>query len=100
MLGHGCFNYFVLIPVACFVVVLSVLFRLQLSVLRPNRSQVRPTPNGFKTYVLRWRTKTQKYKGALFEQLESGWASRSVEDETEQKTRQETRHRSQNKVNK
>ena len=39
---------------------------------------------------MRRRTKIQKYKGALFEQLESGWAyRRSVEDETEQKTRQQ-----------
>ena len=38
---------------------------------------------------MRRRNKTQKYKGALFEQLESGWAySRSAEDETDQKTRQ------------
>ena len=29
---------------------------------------------GFKTYLVRRRTKTQKCKGALFEQLESGWA--------------------------
>ena len=44
VLGHGCFDrlfiYLVLIPVSCFVVFFSVLFRLQLSVVRPNRSQV------------------------------------------------------------
>ena len=43
VLGHGCFDllfvYLVLIPVSCFVVLFSVLFRFQLSV-RPNRSQV------------------------------------------------------------
>ena len=43
---------------------------------------------GFKTYLVRRRTKTQIYNRALFEQLESGWAySRSVEDETEQRTK-------------
>ena len=31
---------FILIPVSCFVILFSVLFRLQLSVVRPNRSQV------------------------------------------------------------
>ena len=47
---------------------------------------------GFKTYLMRRHNKTQKYKGALFEQLESGWAkSRSVGDETEQKTRQQNK---------
>ena len=39
VLGHGCFNrlfiYLVLIPVSCFVVLFSVLFRLQLSVPSP-----------------------------------------------------------------
>ena len=41
---------------------------------------------------LKLQTKTQKYKGALLEQLESGWAKkRSVEDETEQKTRQQNK---------
>ena len=29
---------------------------------------------GFKTFLARRRTKTQKYKGAQFEQLECGWA--------------------------
>ena len=42
VLGHECFDllfvYLVLIPVSCFVVLFSVLFRFQLSVLRPNRS--------------------------------------------------------------
>ena len=44
MLGHGCidwlFIHLALILVSCFVVLFSVLFRLQLSVVRPNRSQV------------------------------------------------------------
>ena len=44
VLGHGCFDwlfvYLVLIPVSCFVVLFSVLFRFQLSVPRPNPSQV------------------------------------------------------------
>ena len=44
VLGHGCFDwlfiYLVLILVSCFVVLFSVLFCLQLSVVRPNRSQV------------------------------------------------------------
>ena len=41
----------------------------------------------------------QKYKGGVFEQLESGWAKqRSVEDETEQNNK--TRHRDQSKMNK
>ena len=45
VLGHGCFDslfiYLVLISSCCFVVLFSILlFRLQLSVLRPNRSQV------------------------------------------------------------
>ena len=84
---------------SCFVVLFSVLLRLQLSFIRPNRSQVvrielssliflsfsAPSHKigfktakiflllcGFKTYLVRRRTKTQKYKGALFEQLESG----------------------------
>ena len=38
---------------------------------------------GFKTYLVRRRTKTQKYKGAAFEQLESGWA-----DHAQLKTKQ------------
>ena len=44
VLGHGYFDwlfiYLVLILVSCFVALFSVLFRLQLSVVRPNRSQV------------------------------------------------------------
>ena len=44
VLGHGCLLdylfYLVLIPVSCFVVLFSVPYRLQLSVDRPNRSQV------------------------------------------------------------
>ena len=44
VLGNGYFDwifiYLVLIPVSCFVVLFSVLFRLQQSVVRPNRSQV------------------------------------------------------------
>ena len=44
VLRHGCFDwlfiYLVLILVSCFVVLFSVLFRLQLSVVKPNRSQV------------------------------------------------------------
>ena len=55
----------------------------------------------FKTYVVRRRTKTQKYKGALFEQLESNWAEpRSVETKQKRKQDKKTRHRDQNKVNK
>ena len=42
VLGHECFVwlfvYLALIPVSCFVVLFSVLFRFQLSVLRPNHS--------------------------------------------------------------
>ena len=42
VLGHECFDwlfvYLVLIPVSCFVVLFSVLFRFQLSVHRPNHS--------------------------------------------------------------
>ena len=46
----------------------------------------------FKIYLVRRRTKTQKYKGAVFEQLESGWAYvSSVENETKQKTRQQNK---------
>ena len=80
MLGHGCFDwlfiYLVVILVSCFVVLHSVLFRLQLSVVRPNRSQVVriELPCISETILMRRRTKTQKYKGALFEQLESGRA--------------------------
>ena len=45
-----------------------------------------------KTILVRRSTETQKYKGALLEQLDSGWAdSRSVEDATEQKTRQQNK---------
>ena len=96
VLGHECFDwlfvYLVLIPVSCFVVLFSVLFRFQLSVLRPNRSPscsntaplyfcvlvllrtrelLKPKSpfRFFKTYLVRRRTKTQKYKGAVFEQL-------------------------------
>ena len=50
VLGQGCFDlvfvYLVLIPVSCFVVLSSVLFRLQLSVIWPNRSQVVRTEKG------------------------------------------------------
>ena len=48
----------------------------------------------FEIFLAQRHTKTQKYKGALFEQLESGWVGlhaqlcTSVEDETEQKARQ------------
>ena len=80
---------------SCFVVLFSVLFHLQLSVPRPNHSQVvriqlpaflcvsAPSHKmgfktewlfGFKTYLVRRCTKTQKYKEAVFEQLESSWA--------------------------
>ena len=45
-----------------------------------------------KTSLVQRRTKTQKYKGALFEKLESGWAyPLLVEDETEQKARQQNK---------
>ena len=51
----------------------------------------------FKTILVRRRSKTQKYKGALFEQLESGWAKVN-KDETEQKQdNKKQRHRDQNK---
>ena len=44
VLGHGCFDllffYLVLILVSYFVALFSVLFHLQLSVVRPNHSQV------------------------------------------------------------
>ena len=41
---------------------------------------------------MRRRTKTQKYKGAVFEQLgERLGLSRSVENETKQKTRQQNK---------
>ena len=97
----------VLISVSCFVVLFSVLFRLQLlSVVRPNHSQLVRiellcisnrkqdnktrhrdcsdcmlilkqcgiyTSSGFKKLARR-RTKTPKYEGAQFEQLESDWA--------------------------
>ena len=47
---------------------------------------------GFKTYLVRRRTKTQKYKGAVFEQLgERLGLARSVENETKQKTRQQNK---------
>ena len=79
VLGHGCFNwlfiYLVLIPVSWFV-------------------------KTTKTFLVRRRTKTQKYKGALFEQLESGWAYHVLlKMKQNRKQDNKTRHRGQNKVN-
>ena len=84
---------------SCFGVLFSVLFHLQLMCtterVRPNDSQVVRSSNRAplhlcvlvrlrtrnvsnhksEIFLVRRRTKkTQKYKGALFEQLESGWA--------------------------
>ena len=46
---------------------------------------------GFKTYLVRRRTKTQKYKGALFEHLDTKQENRKQDNKT--------RHRDRNKVN-
>ena len=85
MLGHGCFDLLFIYLVSCFVGLFSVLFRLQLSVVGSNRSSRSQVVRiellkifsfglaVLKTILVRRRTKTQKYKGALFEQLESGW---------------------------
>ena len=37
-----------------------------------------PHKRVLKASLVRWRIKAQKYKGALFEQLESGWAKARV----------------------
>ena len=46
---------------------------------------------GFKTYLVRRRTKTQKYKGALFEQLGERLGLTTLSYEAEQKTRQQNK---------
>ena len=56
---------------------------------------------GFKTILVRRRTKTKKYEGALFEQLESGWAYHSqLKTKQNRKQDNKTRHKDENKVNK
>ena len=119
--GHGCFDwlfvYLILIPVSCFVVLFSVFFRFQLSVLDPTALKLfeysslvflclsAPSHKiGFKTEkpsvlkpilcegALRHRNTRELYSN----NLESGWAYPKQNRKQDNKTR----HRDQNKVNK
>ena len=104
---------------SCFVVLSSVLFRLQLSVLGPTALKLLEYSSlvflclsalshkiGFKTekqtYLVRRRTKTQKYTRELYLNNLRAVGPRHAQLKTKQKRKQDnkTRHRDQNKVNK
>ena len=84
---------------SCFVVLFSVLFRLQLSVVRPKRSQVARIE--LPCISVSRRTKTQKYEGAYSNNLRAvGPSHAQLKMKQNRKQDNKTRHRDQNKVNK
>ena len=101
VLGHGCFDslliYLVLIPVSCFVVLFSVLFRLQRKVVGLNPSQI----VRLELLVFLCHSAPHRNTRELYSKNLRAVGPNNAQLKTKQNRKQDnnSRHRNQSKVN-